>query len=67
MNQLDLSLAKWFQVGRTRIQGQIDVFNALNENTDLSYRSTNATTATYLVPSSVLQGRQIRLGMQMKW
>jgi hypothetical protein len=67
LNQLDLSLAKWFQLGRTRIQGQFDVFNALNKNTDLSYRSTNATTAAYLVPASVLQGRQIRLGMQMKW
>jgi hypothetical protein len=67
MNQLDLSLAKWFQLGRTRIQGQVDVFNAFNKNTDLSYRSTNATTAAYLLPSSVLQGRQIRLGMQMKW
>jgi hypothetical protein len=67
LNQLDLSLAKWFQVGRTRLQGQIDVFNAFNKNTDLSYRSTNATTAAYLVPASVLQGRQIRLGMQMKW
>jgi hypothetical protein len=67
LNQLDLSLAKWFQVGRTRIQGQIDVFNALNKNTDLSYRSVNATTATYKVPASVLQGRQIRIGMQMKW
>jgi hypothetical protein len=67
LNQLDLSIAKWFQLGRTRIQGQLDVFNALNKNTDLSYRSTNAATATYLVPSSVLQGRQIRLGLQMKW
>ena len=67
LNQLDLSLAKWFQLGRTRIQGQFDVFNALNKNTDLSYRSVNATTASYLVPSSVLQGRQIRLGLQMKW
>lgn len=67
LNQLDLSLAKWFQFGRTRIQGQFDVFNALNKNTDLAYRSVNATTSSYLVPSSVLQGRQIRLGFQMKW
>jgi hypothetical protein len=43
------------------------VFNALNKNTDLSYRSANAATASYLVPASVLQGRQIRLGMQLKW
>jgi carboxypeptidase family protein len=67
LNQVDLSIAKWFQVGRTRIQGQVDVFNAFNKNTDLSYRSVNATTAAYLLPSSVLQGRQIRLGAQMKW
>ena len=67
LNQLDLSVAKWFQLGWMRVQGQFDVFNALNKNTDLAYRSVNATTASYLVPSSVLQGRQIRLGLQMKW
>src|SRR5207237_575106 len=32
VNQLDLSLGKWFQVGRTRMQGQVDVFNALNRS-----------------------------------
>jgi hypothetical protein len=67
LNQLDLSFAKWFTVGQTRIQGQLDIFNALNKSTELSYRSTNATTASYLVPSSILQGRQVRLGVQMKW
>jgi carboxypeptidase family protein len=67
LNQLDLSFAKWFQIGQLRTQGQIDFFNAFNANTDLSYRSTNATTATYKQPSSILQGRQIRLGVQLKW
>ncbi len=67
LNQVDLSFAKWFQVGRLRIQGQVDIFNAFNRNTDLFYRSTNATTAAYLQPSGVLQGRQIRIGTQMKW
>ena len=67
LNQLDLSFAKWFQFGRTRIQGQFDIFNAFNKNTDLAYRSVNAATATYLVPSSVLQGRQIRVGAQLRW
>jgi hypothetical protein len=67
LNQLDLSVGKWFQAGSMRIQGQIDIFNALNAGTELGYRSTNATTASYLVPSSILQGRQIRLGLQMKW
>ena len=67
LNQLDLSFAKWFQFGRTRVQGQFDVFNAFNKNTDLAYRSVNAATSTYLVPSSVLQGRQIRVGAQVRW
>jgi hypothetical protein len=67
LNQIDLSFGKWFQVGRMRVQGQADIFNALNKSTELSYRSVNATTATYLVPSSILQGRQVRLGLQMKW
>ena len=67
LNQLDLSFGKWFQVRSMRIQGQLDLFNALNKSTELSYRSVNATTATYLVPSSILQGRQVRLGLQMKW
>ena len=67
LNQLDLSFAKWFQFGRTRVQGQFDIFNAFNKNTDLAYRSVNAATSTYLVPSSVLQGRQIRVGAQVRW
>jgi carboxypeptidase family protein/TonB-dependent receptor-like protein len=67
LNQLDLSLGKWFQVGGMRVQGQVDLFNAFNKNTELSYRSTNFATAAYLLPSSVLQGRMVRLGLQMKW
>jgi hypothetical protein len=54
-------------VGTLRIQGQFDMFNALNANTELSYRSTNYATTAYLQPSSVLQGRIIRLGAQLKW
>jgi len=67
LNQVDLSVSKSFKIGALRLQGQLDVFNAFNKNTDLSYRSVNATTSTYLVPASVLQGRQTRLGLQMRW
>ena len=72
INQLDLSLAKWFQVGRSRIQGQIDFFNALNRGDVLSVRSQNYPTSnnpspSYLQPSSVLQGRIIRIATQVKW
>jgi len=67
LNQLDLSFARWFRIAGTRVQGQADVFNAFNKNTDLSYRSTNFATTAYLQPSSVLQGRMLRLGLQLKW
>jgi hypothetical protein len=66
-NQLDLSFAKNFTVDSYRLQAQVDLFNVANNNTVLSYRSTNFATATYLQPSSVLQGRMLRLGMQLKW
>jgi hypothetical protein len=67
LNQLDLSIGKWFEVKRSRVQGQIDIFNVFNRNTDLSYRSTNFATASYLQPSSILQGRIVRVGLQMRW
>jgi hypothetical protein len=51
-------------MARARIQGQIDIFNVLNVNTEVSYRSTNYNTTAYLQPSSVLQGRMIGLGVQ---
>ena len=67
VNQLDLSFAKWFQVGATRLQPQLDLFNAFNRSAVLSVRSLNYGTPSYLQPSSVLQGRIVRLAMQMKW
>jgi hypothetical protein len=67
INQLDLSFAKWFQVGPSRLQGQIDLFNVFNKSYEIAYRSTNFATAAYQQPASVLQGRMVRLGVQLKW
>lgn len=67
LNQFDLSVAKWFQVGFMRMQGQVDVFNVFNASTETAYRSTNYATAAYVQPSSIIQGRIVRLGMQMRW
>ena len=67
LRQLDLSLAKWFTMGRTRLQGQIDIFNVANSSTVASMASTLFGTAAYGRPSSVLQGRMLRLGIQLKW
>ena len=67
VNQLDLSFAKNFQVSGYRLQGQVDVFNVSNQNYATAYRSTNFGTTAYQQPSSVLQGRMFRLGVQVKW
>jgi hypothetical protein len=67
LRQLDLSVAKWIRIARTRLQGQIDIFNVFSASTEVSYRSTLYNTAAYLQPSSVLQGRMVRVAVQRKW
>jgi Carboxypeptidase regulatory-like domain/TonB-dependent Receptor Plug Domain len=68
LRQLDLSVAKWFGLGGSRrLQGQVDVFNVFNVNTFTAVRSTRFDTSAYNLPASVLQGRMIRLGVQLKW
>jgi hypothetical protein len=72
VNQLDVSVSKSVKVGITRIQPQIDFFNVLNRSSVLSVRSLNFPTSntpspSYLQPSSVLQGRILRVVMQVKW
>jgi hypothetical protein len=67
LNQLDLSLSKSFHTGTKRLQARFDVFNSLNKAPVLVVRSSNFGTAAYLQPSSVLDGRTFRVGMQMQF
>jgi hypothetical protein len=68
INQLDLSLAKWFEVGTgRRVQLQVDLFNALNANPVTGWRSVNFGTAAYSQVSSILNPRVLRIGAQLKW
>jgi hypothetical protein len=68
VRQLDLSFAKSFTVrDRTRLQAQFDLFNVFNVNTTAAVRSTLYATAAYNLPASILQGRMIRLGAQLRW
>jgi hypothetical protein len=67
MNQFDLSFAKWFDLGRARLQGQVDVFNVLNDNTVLGVQTTNFGTAAYQQPNGILNARTMRLGLQLRW
>ena len=67
LRQLDLSVAKRFDVGNYRFEGQVDIFNVFNYNTFTQVRSTRFDTAAYGLPANVLQARMIRLGGQVKW
>jgi hypothetical protein len=67
INQLDLTVGKWFTEGRLRFQPELSVFNALNGSPVITVRSLNYLTSSYLQPSSILSARVLRLGLQVKW
>ena len=64
-NQLDLSFRKIFRVGRTRIDGALDMFNALNSNVVLSENQNFGSALGQ--PLAVLQGRLLRVSSQIKF
>jgi hypothetical protein len=80
--QLDLALSKRVSVRRLRFEPKIDLFNALNSSDHFSVRTTTftptsvpgvsalgagGTPAAYLAPSSILQGRLLRVGLNVAW
>jgi hypothetical protein len=68
VRQLDLSFSKTFRIsGRTTLLGQADIFNVGNSNAVASVASTLYNTTAYNRPASVLQGRMLRLGVQLRW
>jgi hypothetical protein len=68
-NRLDLRAGKAFRIGdRTRIQGFVDLFNALNAGTVLRVNETYgavAATNAWFTPTAIMDGRFLRFGMQM--
>jgi hypothetical protein len=60
IQQLDLRWAKKLHVGRTRIEGDFDIYNVFNANPVLS---TNAAYgATFLKPALILSARLFKIG-----
>ncbi len=68
--KVDLRFMKVFTMGTTtRITPQLDIFNVLNANTTTSINNTCCSTAItgWQAITSVMQARQIRIGLQLDW
>jgi len=63
--QLDLSFRKTFRIGKSRVDGALDMFNALNSNVILAQNQNFGSTLGQ--PQAVLQGRLLRLSSQIKF
>jgi Carboxypeptidase regulatory-like domain/TonB-dependent Receptor Plug Domain len=61
--QVDLRLGKGFKAGRSRIQGTFDLYNLLNSSAILSQNNTFGT--SWRTPTLILQGRLMKLGVQV--
>ncbi|HUR34581.1 MAG TPA: hypothetical protein VM032_12350, partial [Vicinamibacterales bacterium] len=64
-NQADIRLKRTFQIGRLSLEAQADAYNALNTGVVLQRVQTFGSRLD--VPSSILQGRLFRLGLQTRW
>ncbi len=67
LNQVDLAVSKSFNAGHVRILPKLDIFNALNSDDYTAVTSMQFAAATYQRPSTILQGRIIRIGVDVKW
>jgi hypothetical protein len=67
INQLDLSVSKRFEFGAITVLPKLDVFNALNSDDYTAVQTSQFNAATYKQPSTILQGRIIRFGADVRW
>jgi hypothetical protein len=65
--QLDIRIGRRFRLKQVRINGQVDIFNALNANPVEIVRTFNYATAGYLLPAQVLQARIVKVSAQVSW
>ncbi len=68
ITQLDLKFAKNFRVQRLSVAPTLELFNIFNADTIVSYVSTSALSSSgFLKPNSIVQGRLIGIGAQLRW
>ena len=64
-NELDLSFRKVFKFTKYRVDGALDMFNALNSSVVLSQNQNFGSSLGQ--PLAVLQGRLLRISSQIKF
>jgi Carboxypeptidase regulatory-like domain/TonB-dependent Receptor Plug Domain len=67
INQLDFKLQRRFQVGKFTLLPVLEVFNLNNSDAIISYVTTNALSASFLAPNSIMQGRMWGVGLTTRW
>src|SRR5262245_14869038 len=67
IGMLDLNIGRWFQYNKIRIQPEVAIFNAFNNLAVYQFRSQNYLTSSYMQPSTTLQPRVTRIGLNVKW
>jgi hypothetical protein len=65
VNQLDISLSRDFQFGRTRVRPQVDFFNALNDNSVIQVNTTYG--PSLLQPQFILNPRLVRFNVRVSF
>ncbi len=65
--QVDFSASKTLNLGRLRIQPKLDLFNAFNSDDFQAVSTLQHLAAAYMRPTTILQGRIIRLGADLNW
>ena len=68
-NRLDMRVGRTFRFGQRKIQGFMDVFNVLNAGTVTRVNTTYAASGTnlWMTPTSIIDGRYVRFGVQMNF
>jgi hypothetical protein len=65
INQLDFRTTRQFVVGKTRLRAHVDLYNLFNSS---GIQGLNTTFGTkWLTPTSILQGRLLKLAAQVDW
>jgi len=67
INQLDLRLGKMLKVGRSRTLLALDIYNALNASTVLTYDNTFIPGGTWLRPTAILTPRFFQFTAQVEF